>query len=95
MSTTETLRHDADQGVGAGPLPKCPKCGCDSLITTEFYQATRTEPGCSAGYCVCRESEMLSVCCGAPEHPDLPDYCGSCREHTGFERACECTYEWG
>ena len=30
--------------------------------------------------------ERVSVCCGAPEYPDAEDVCGSCREHTGFER---------
>ena len=30
-------------------------------------------------------SERLSVCCGAPEHPDVEDMCGQCREWSGFE----------
>ena len=30
--------------------------------------------------------EMLSVCCGAPEHPDVEGMCGACNEWTGFER---------
>ncbi len=87
-----TLNYDPEIG---DLLPTCAKCGHASLVTTESYAATRIDPACSAGYCVCRESNMLSVCCGAPEHPDVPDFCGSCREGTGFERECPCTYEWG
>lgn len=30
-------------------------------------------------------SERLSVCCGAPEYPDVEGMCGQCRDWTGFE----------
>ena len=33
------------------------------------------------------EIEMVSVCCGAPEDPDIEGFCSSCREGTGFEDA--------
>lgn len=95
MSTPDTLRHDADMEVRAEPLPTCPECGCASLVTTQSYPATRIDPACSSGYCVCRESDMVSVCCGASEHPDVEGFCGSCRDGTGFERECPCEYEWG
>ncbi len=31
------------------------------------------------------EVEMVSVCCGAPEHPDIVGFCSDCRDGTGFE----------
>lgn len=33
------------------------------------------------------EDEQMSVCCGAPEHPDVPGFCSACNEGTGFETA--------
>ena len=97
MSTLETERHAAELETGTYLVEKCPKCGCDSLITTERWPETRIDPACATGYCTCRESEKLSVCCGAPEHPDVEDFCQACNEGTGFERECEaqCTYEFG
>ena len=35
------------------------------------------------------EIEMVSVCCAAPEDPDIEGFCSACREGTGFERADE------
>ena len=88
------MRRD-DELESIAPLAECPECLHLSIVITQFYAATRIDPECSAGYCVCRESEMLSVCCGAPEHPDAPEFCQACNEGTGFERQCECTYEFG
>ena len=31
------------------------------------------------------EDVRVSVCCGAPEHPDVEDFCSKCGEGTGFE----------
>ncbi len=31
------------------------------------------------------EVEMVSVCCGAPEDPDIEGFCSACRDGTGFE----------
>ncbi len=28
---------------------------------------------------------VLSICCGAEEHPDVEGFCGACGESTGFE----------
>ena len=98
MSTLETLRRDAELEAREDTgLAECPKCGDFSLVTTEKWPATLVDPACATGYCTCRESEMLSVCCGAPEHPDVEDFCSACNEGTGWERECEaqCTYEFG
>ena len=99
MSTLETERHAAELEARelSGELPKCPKCGCASLVTTEYWPPTSQDPACATGYCTCRKGEMLSVCCGAPEHPDVPEFCSACNEGTGWERECEaqCTYEFG
>lgn len=94
MSTRETLVDDALRD-NPPPLERCPKCGCRSLVITVSLPATRIDPACDAGYCQCRTSEMVSVCCGVVESHDLETYCGSCRESTGFEQECPCTYEWG
>ena len=32
-----------------------------------------------------KETTMLSLCCGAEEHPDAEGFCGACNEATGFE----------
>ncbi len=95
MSTPETLHHDAAVEAAGELLERCPECGCASLVITQSLPATRIDPACSAGYCVCRESPMLSVCCGAPEHPDVEGFCSQCRDGTGFERECPCEYEFG
>ena len=76
-------------------LTACPKCGCASLLTTETWPATLVDPACATGYCTCAQGEMLSVCCGAPEHPDVEDFCSGCNEGTGWERECPCEYEFG
>ncbi len=55
MSTPETLRYDAELEERDGFLQECPECGHTTLVTTESYPATRIDPACSAGYCVCRE----------------------------------------
>lgn len=95
MSTAESLRYDAELEERDGILQECPGCGHKSIVVTESYPATRTDPACSAGYCVCRESGMVSVCCGATEHPDVENFCSKCRDGTGFEKECECRYEFG
>ena len=95
MSTLDTLRYDSELETPGEPLPACPKCGCASLVTTEYWPPTRIDPGCATGYCLCRDSAMLSVCCGAPEHPDVEDFCSACNDGTGFERDCPCEYEFG
>ena len=59
MSTAESLRYDAAVEAAYAPLAECPECGHKSIIVTESYPATRQDPACSAGYCVCREGE----CC--------------------------------
>ena len=58
MSTPETLRRDAEleERELLGELPACPQCHHNTLVTTEFYQATHTDPMCSAGYCACAHS---------------------------------------
>jgi len=33
----------------------------------------------------CEDKTMLSLCCGAEEHPDAEGFCGACNEATGFE----------
>ncbi len=38
-------------------------------------------------------SEMVSVCCGAPEDPDIESFCSACHEGTGFEPAVEFNLE--
>lgn len=95
MSTTETLQYDADMEIRSGHLETCPKCSCRSLVTTQELRATRIDPACSSGYCACREGEMVSVCCGAREHPEVENFCSACNDGTGFERECDCTYDWG
>ena len=97
MSTLETMRRDAEleKREDLGEFSDCPKCGCRSLVTTEHWYATSQEPACATGYCTCRKGEMLSVCCGAPEHPDAPEFCSACNDGTGFERDCPCEYEFG
>ena len=96
MSTLETERRAAEleEREHTG-LAECPKCGDFSLLTTVTWPATLTDPACTTGYCTCRKGEMLSVCCGAPEHPDVEDFCSACNDGTGFERECPCEYEWG
>ena len=32
-----------------------------------------------------KETTMLSLCCGAEEHPDAEGFCGACNEATDFE----------
>ena len=32
------------------------------------------------------EDEWLSVCCGAPENPEVESFCSACNEGTGFEK---------
>ena len=34
--------------------------------------------------------ELLSICCGAPEHCDVENLCGDCHDWTGFSRCEEC-----
>ena len=97
MNMLNTMRYDAKiaKHAPSGELTECPQCHHDTLVVTGYWPATLIDPSCSTGYCTCRESEMLSVCCGAPEHPDLPWSCGSCQEHTGFEQECSCKYRFG
>ncbi len=35
----------------------CPDCGQNTLIETEFWPATLTDPACSTGYCTNEECE--------------------------------------
>ena len=42
------------------------------------------DPGHTTGPCT-QPCERVSVCCGAPEHPDEESFCAQCREGTGFE----------
>ena len=95
MSTAESLAYDVELEERDGFLAECPECGHKSVTVTQDFRATLVDPACSAGYCGCRKSAMVSVCCGAPEHPDVENFCSQCRDGTGFERECECTYEWG
>ena len=95
--TVEAMRYDAKIAEHAlsGELTECPQCHHDTLVVTGYWPATLIDPSCSTGYCTCQESEMLSVCCGAPEHPDVEDFCSACNEGTGFERECSCKYRFG
>ena len=97
MSTPDTMRHAAELEARelSGGLPVCPQCHHNTLVTTERWPATYEEPPCATGYCLCRKGELLSVCCGAPEHPDVEGFCSGCNEGTGFERDCPCEYEFG
>lgn len=36
------------------------------------------------------ESQLLSVCCGAPEHSKVENLCSACLDWTGFEHCPEC-----
>ncbi len=94
MSTLDTPRH-AVALESLAPLAECSECLHLSVVITQFYAATRIDPECSAGYCTCAQGEMLSVCCGAPEHPDVEGFCSACNDGTGFERECPCGYEFG
>lgn len=94
MSTPETLVDDALRD-NPPPLEKCPDCGCRSLVITQSYSATRVNPAQDAGYCQCRTSEMVSLCCDKPAHAGVGALCSWCLEPTDFERECPCTYEWG
>ena len=31
---------------------------------------------------------------GAPQAPGVEDFCSACQDGTGFEKECECTYEF-
>jgi hypothetical protein len=33
------------------------------------------------------EIELVSICCGAPEHELIEGFCSACNEGTGFEDA--------
>ena len=95
MSTPQTRSRDAELEAREllGEFPECPQCHHNTLEKTENWPATLVDPACATGWCACRDSEMVSVCCGYPNNPDI-DFCGNCREHTGWERECECTYEF-
>ena len=97
MSTPDTMRHAAELEAREllGEFPECPQCHHNTLVVTGYWPATLIDPSCSTGYCACQESEKLSVCCGAPEHPDVEDFCQACNEGTGFERDCSCKYRFG
>lgn len=34
------------------------------------------------------DHEFVSVCCGVPEHPEIPSMCGNCHELIIFECSC-------
>ena len=52
----------------------------DYAVCTRCWEEVNEPPEC--------EHEFLSGCCGAPEHPHFPEFCGKCRDHAIFE--CEC-----
>ena len=58
MSTPETERHAAELEERElwGELPECPRCYHTTLVTTERWAGTMTDPACSAGYCTCAHS---------------------------------------
>ena len=87
----------------------CPDCNHETVFTTEYFAATRIDPEAWAGECSCgaphrvrppeESCEIASVCCGAPEHPDVENFCSACNDGTGFEciehedgECCECKW---
>ncbi len=83
---TNTLRDSRAGRAGErGSLPAaqfppvCDQCGHRLQLHGLDYC---TKPGCECG-----DSESMSVCCGAPEHPDVEGFCSSCNEGTSFETA--------
>lgn len=60
--------------------------------TPAYLEPVFCDQGHELGDCEC--CERVSMCCAAPEHPDVENFCGACNEGTGFECTVhECAWE--